>query len=88
MSISLSFFFQTDETLRWTNAMRFNHRLRKRLKHWGLAPGVVGHSPTVDAMKARVLPALAGMRSLVSRVRGAAQAVLGFVNLGTLAVLM
>ncbi len=88
VSISLSFFFQTDETLRWTNAMRFNHRLRKRLKHWGLAPGAVGHSPKIDAMKARLLPALAGMRSLASRVRGVAQALLGFVNVGTLAVLM
>ena len=44
MSISLSFFFQTDETLRWTNAMRFNHRLRKRLKHWGLG-AQVGTAP-------------------------------------------
>jgi hypothetical protein len=34
ISISLSIFFQTNETLKLTNAMRINHRLRKR----GMSP--------------------------------------------------
>lgn len=84
VSISLSFFFQTDETLRWTNAMRFNHRLRKRLTSLGIAPRPVGHSPLIDSAKARLLPVLAKMRALASRVQGVAQAAFGFVNAGSL----
>ncbi len=56
VSISLSFFFQTDETQRWTDAMRFNHRIRKRLGHLGLNPNPVGRSPWRDGIKAQVLP--------------------------------
>lgn len=69
ISISLSFFFQTDETLRWTRAMQFNHRLRRRMRHIGLAPTPVGHSPRLDAFKAGALPALNAAGRLMGRLR-------------------
>ncbi|WP_454831382.1 cupin-like domain-containing protein [Pseudoxanthomonas wuyuanensis] len=71
VSISLSFFFQTDETLRWTRAMQFNHRLRKRMKLIGMAPTAVGHSRRLDTLKARLLPALGSAGRLVGRMRRA-----------------
>jgi hypothetical protein len=56
VSISLSFFFQTDETLMWTKAMQLNHRMRRHLGRFGIKPSAVGHSPIRDKMKAAVLP--------------------------------
>jgi Cupin-like domain len=64
ISISLSFFFQTEETLRWTHAMQLNHKLRTRL---GLNPRPVGHSKRLDAVKGAALPTLRRLRSLVQR---------------------
>lgn len=51
VSISLSLFFNTDETLRLTQAMLLNHNLRRRLK---LRPAAVGQAPLRDALKSRV----------------------------------
>jgi hypothetical protein len=64
VSISLSFFFQTDETLRWTHAMQLNHKLRTRL---GINPRPVGQSKRLDALKATALPTLRRVRRLVGR---------------------
>lgn len=64
VSISLSFFFQTEETLRWTHAMQLNHKLRTRL---GINPRPVGQSKALDAVKARALPALRRVRKLMRR---------------------
>lgn len=66
VSISLSFFFQTDETLRWTRAMQFNHRVRKRVQRFGVTPSPVGHNRYVDGAKARALPLLSMMWRLAS----------------------
>lgn len=64
VSISLSFFFQTDETLRWTRAMQFNHRVRKRVQRLGMTLSPVGHNHYVDRAKARALPLLSMMWKL------------------------
>ncbi len=61
ISISLSFFFQTEETRRWMHAMQLNHKLRTRL---GWSPRPVGHSRRLDTVKGAALPTL---RSLVRR---------------------
>ncbi|MEL1264729.1 cupin-like domain-containing protein [Pseudoxanthomonas putridarboris] len=74
VSISLSFFFQTDETLRWTDAMRFNHRWRKWIRPLGLSPSPVGGSAALDAAKARMLPLATGVGRLMGRARRLAAA--------------
>lgn len=56
VSISLSFFFQTEETLMWTKAMQLNHRIRRHLGRIGIRPSPVGHSPLRDKLKAKILP--------------------------------
>jgi hypothetical protein len=55
VSISLSFFFHTSETERWSRAMKVNHRVRPLLGQLGLDPISVGKSPAVDAFKADVV---------------------------------
>lgn len=65
VSISLSFFFQTDETLRWTKAMQFNHRLRRRMRRFGLSPTPVGSRPWLDRAKAQALPLVDKVRRVV-----------------------
>jgi len=69
VSISLSFFFQTDETLRWTQAMQFNHRVRRRMQRIGMTPTAVGHSRRLDTMKANMLPLLTTAGRLMGKVR-------------------
>ena len=69
VSISLSFFFQTDETRRWTSAMRFNHRWRKWGGALGLSPDPVGTSPLLDRAKAQMLPMANGLGRLLGQAR-------------------
>jgi hypothetical protein len=52
ISISLSFFFQTDETNRWVKAMQFNNRVHR---HLGLQLDPVGKSRLRDELKASTL---------------------------------
>ena len=52
LSISLAITFRTDRSDIWTDAHRFNHRLRSRL---GVAPGTVGSLDVIDATKAGLL---------------------------------
>jgi hypothetical protein len=49
LSISLAITFRTRRSDTWTDAHRFNHRLRSRV---GVAPGAVGQLGVVDATKA------------------------------------
>jgi hypothetical protein len=65
ISISLSIFFQTNETLKLTNAMRINHRLRKR----GMSPTFVGVNPKLDAFKSSVLPVADLIGATMGRLR-------------------
>lgn len=74
VSISLSFFFQTDETLRWTRAMQFNHRWRKWVGRLGLSPSPVGRSSWLDGAKARMLPLATSAGRVMGRARKVAVA--------------
>ncbi|MGH6647296.1 cupin-like domain-containing protein [Aquabacterium sp.] len=51
VSISMSIIFNTDESIRWRNAISFNHVLRKQLNKVSLTPASVGQSAWRDAMK-------------------------------------
>ena len=62
ISITLSVFYHTDETLRWSKAMRFNHRMRS----FGLRPKPVGSSVNIDGIKASLFP-IANIISSASR---------------------
>jgi len=57
ISITISIFFQTEETLKWTNAMRFNNRLRKL----GLSSKEVGVSHSVDSIKSGIFKIVSGI---------------------------
>ena len=52
ISISLSFFFHTDETLAWSKAMKFNNRIRRL----GISPVKIAESSLKDKMKAAMFP--------------------------------
>lgn len=52
LSISLAITFRTHRSDVWTDAHRFNHRLRSRL---GIAPGSVGSFGIIDATKASII---------------------------------
>lgn len=49
VSVTLSIFFNDTRTLRQLNAMRFNHRVRKK---WGVSPMAVGQNHPMDSLKA------------------------------------
>ena len=55
ISISLSIFFQTDETNRWVKAMQFNNRVHR---HTGWQLGPIGKSQLRDKLKASTLNAV------------------------------
>lgn len=51
VSISMSIIFNTDESMRWRDALSFNHVLRKQLRRVGMQPSKVGQSAWRDAVK-------------------------------------
>lgn len=51
VSISMSIIFNTAESMRWKDALSFNHVLRKQLARFGVSPTGVGHSAIKDAIK-------------------------------------
>lgn len=53
VSISLSIIFRTDESQMWLDALSVNNRLREKLK---LSVTNVGHNPSKDKIKAKMLP--------------------------------
>lgn len=55
ISVSLSLFFQTEETNRWVKAMQFNNRVHR---HLGLQLAPVGKSRLRDSVKASTLSAV------------------------------
>lgn len=56
VSISLSFFFHNDYTLKMTRALQFNHRIRHRMKKLGMTPTPIGRSPRLDSVKSEMMP--------------------------------
>lgn len=61
ISISLSFFFQSEETMKWTRAMKFNNRMRRM----GLNLGAIGQSKFIDGLKAAAFSAMAFISELI-----------------------
>jgi hypothetical protein len=62
VSISMSIIFNTPQTVDWRDALNFNQRARKVLRHVGLGPGPVGVNPDRDARKAKAWRTWAGWR--------------------------
>ncbi len=54
VSISMSIIFNTRESIRWRDALSFNHVMRKQLQRVGMGPGKVGQSAWQDAIKSRM----------------------------------
>jgi hypothetical protein len=54
VSISMSIIFNTDESVRWRDAISFNHVLRKQLNKVSMTPTSVGHSHWRDAIKSKM----------------------------------
>lgn len=54
VSISMSIIFNTDESIRWRDALSFNHVLRKNLRRVGLQPSKVGQSAWRDSLKSNM----------------------------------
>ena len=54
VSISMSIIFNTKESVRWKEALAFNHVLRKQLGRVGMSPSNVGQSPFKDAIKSKM----------------------------------
>jgi hypothetical protein len=63
VSVSMSIIFNTRESMRWRQALNFNHAARPRLGRVGLSVKPVGKSKLRDRVKARVW-------SMYSAVRG------------------
>jgi Cupin-like domain len=55
VSITLSYFFHTEDTLRMSRALTVNHRLRSRLQRLGMQPTPIGRSRGRDRFKADVV---------------------------------
>jgi hypothetical protein len=55
VSITLSYFFHTEETQRLSRALSVNQRLRSRLRKIGMQPTPIGRSRRKDAFKADVV---------------------------------
>lgn len=64
ISITMSIFFHSNETMKWTGAMKLNNRLRR----FGLKPKAVGNSPLVDRLKAGLFPAVDGMFIVAKKI--------------------
>lgn len=63
VSISMSIIFNTEQSMAWRRALRFNHSARKLLKPVGLTPSAIGAQPWRDKSKAKLW-------GMVSKVRG------------------
>lgn len=63
VSISLSIFFSTRESLAWQNALRFNHATRGPLRKVGMKPAPVGHQAWRDAGKSYMWRAMRKVRN-------------------------
>lgn len=65
ISITLSVFYHSNETLKWSRAMRLNNRLRNK----GFNPRPVRQSAALDQFKATVFPYANKFSSTLSKIR-------------------
>jgi hypothetical protein len=54
VSITLSIFFNDKRSTTQLNALRYNHRVRRKVQQFGLAPFPVGRIQLVDSFKSLV----------------------------------
>ena len=64
VSISMSIIFNTEQSMAWRRALRFNHSARRFLKPVGISPVPVGKQPWRDAAKAQLWDSFTKLRSL------------------------
>lgn len=67
VSISMSVIFNTEQSMAWRRALRFNHSARRVLKHLGLAPTPIGAQPWRDNTKAKTWDVFTKARSLFQK---------------------
>jgi hypothetical protein len=65
-SITLSVFFHTEETDRWSRALMTNHILRKRLLRFGYAPQPIHSRTSRDSLKAAVYPLVRNLNRAIN----------------------
>lgn len=65
VSISLSIFFSTRESLAWQNALRFNHASRGVMRRVGMKPAPVGTQPWRDNGKSYMWQAMRKVRNVL-----------------------
>lgn len=63
VSITMSIFFHSKETKRWSEAMKFNNRLRR----FGIKPSPIGNTPVVDGLKSHLMPAMNGLFKIAAK---------------------
>lgn len=63
ISITISIFFQTNETEKWTNVMRLNNRLRK----FGIKTNPVNKNATIDSMKSHLFKIENSLRRILRK---------------------
>lgn len=64
ISITISVFFHSDETMRWTKAMKLNNRL----KRFGLNTRAVNQNKTIDSFKAGIFDLENGIESSFKKI--------------------
>ena len=70
VSISMSIIFNTEQSMAWRRALRFNHSARRFLKPVGVTPFPVGKQPWRDATKAQLWDSFTKLRSLRDKQDG------------------
>lgn len=62
ISISLSFFFHSEETQTWSKAMKFNNRIRR----FKISPRAIGNAPRMDKFKSHLYPVAHRLTAVLS----------------------
>jgi hypothetical protein len=67
VSISMSIIFNTEQSMAWRRALRFNHSARRLLAPLGLTPAPIGKQAWRDNTKAQVWDAVTKVRGLLQK---------------------
>jgi hypothetical protein len=70
VSISMSIIFNTEQSMAWRRALRFNHSARRFLKPLGIAPFPIGKQAWRDATKAQLWDTFTKLRNLGGKHHG------------------
>ncbi len=69
VSISMSIIFNTEQSMAWRRALRFNHSARRLLAPLSLTPAPIGTQPWRDNTKAKAWDTITKVRSLLKNDR-------------------